>query len=100
MESDAPPPTSPTTSPSGNTQLQVTLMGAHGTRNGQPQARPLKVNPDGALAVEMEVSTGYLTGRFQVQEGDQIVFAEGRVVAIFRSTGLPALPVPDPGAPF
>lgn len=84
--------------PSGNTQTQILLFGSVASTKGQPVTKPVALSPKGGIQVEMDQSTGYITGTYQVFNGDSVVFAEGRVVAIFRANGDIALPLPgNPG---
>lgn len=95
---DALPVATPTTVPerSGNTQTQVTLMGARGTKNGGIETMPVGVAPDGSILMTME--TEGFSGVYAPEDGDHQSFGNGLFLGATRGGAAPP-PIPSPPQP-
>lgn len=86
-----------TPAPSGNTQTQATLFGAHGTKNGQPVAKKLATSPTGALMVSVPFNR-YNGGVAIPSAGLTFVHADGLLVYAGAAQSAPP-PPPEPRPP-
>lgn len=84
----------------GNTQMQLLLHGSRRGKNGQPVATPISTDPSGALKISLAGGTGYFDGVYTFTPGDLLIFAEGKLVAVFNAVGQNVPPIARPPTPF